>query len=113
MRFWAIALCMMLTGRAQLQAQADPVVIKSVTTWEQLLKQPAIDLGDGVKIRLGIESLECPQWSGVALYAYTEGFDDIALREINRDALGPVWVSVRFGDTSFDRKSTYRALPRW
>src|SRR5262245_24857088 len=113
MRFWALAFCMMLTGRAQLQAQADSVVMKSVTTWDELFKQPAIELGDGVKIRLGIESLECPQWSGVALYAYTEGFDDIALRQINRDALGPVWVSVRFGETSFDRKSTYGLRARW
>jgi hypothetical protein len=113
MHFWPIALCMMLTSRAQLQPQAEPVVIKCATTWEELLQQPAIDLGDGVKIRLAIESLACPQWSGVALYAYTEGFDDIAPRQSNRDALGPVWVSVRFGDTSFDRKSTYGLRARY
>jgi hypothetical protein len=113
MRLFALSLVIVLLGSARLAAQADPVPIKSVATWEDLLKQPKIDLGDGIKIRLGIDSLECPQWSGVTLYAYTEGFDDMKPRDINRDALGPVWVSVRFGDASFDAEGKHRFIPRW
>ena len=113
MRFLALSLGIILLGSPRLVAQADPLPIKTVATWEDLLKQPTIDLGDGIKIRLGVDSLECPQWSGVALYAYTEGFDDEKPRSINRDALGPVWVSVRFGDASFDCKKKYSHIPRW
>jgi len=98
---------------SRLTAQADPLLIKKVATWEELLNQPAIDLRDGVKIRFGIEALECPRWSSVALYAYTEGYDDMIPRYENRDALGPVWVSVRLGDVCFDAKDKIWSHPRY
>jgi hypothetical protein len=113
MRLLDLSIGIFLLGSPRLAAQAEPLPIKCVTTWEDLLKQPATDLGGGVKVRLGVDSLECPQWSGVALYAYTEGFDNWAFRKVNRDALGPVWVSVRFGDVSFDGKQKYGARSRW
>lgn len=113
MRFLALSLGIVLLGSAPVAAQAELLPIKSVATWEDLLKQPTIDVGDGIKIRLGIDSLECPQWSGVALYAYTEGFDDEKGRSINCDALGPVWVQVRFGDVSFEKKYKIPLIPRW
>lgn len=114
MRFLALlAMGVLVAGSNRLAAQTELMPIKSVTTWEELFTQPAIDLGDGIKVRLGIDSLECPQWSGVALYAYTEGFDDQKPRSINRDALGPVWVLVKFGDVSLDGKHKHGLLPRW
>jgi hypothetical protein len=65
-------------------------VIPVVKTWEELLKQPSLDLGGGVKVRLGIEATRCPRWSGVLLYACTEGYDDMTYRAVNRDRLGPL-----------------------
>src|SRR4051812_358966 len=84
--------------------QGKGITVPVVKTWEELLKQPVLDLGDGVKVRLGIEATRCPRWSAVLLYAYTEGYDDMAGRMINRDRLGPLWVSVQFGGKSLDAK---------
>ena len=90
MQILALSLGVALLGSIRGAAQAELLPIRTVTTWEDLLTQPTIDLGDGIKIRLGIDSLEWPLWSGVAIYACTEGFDDAQTRWINRDALGPV-----------------------
>jgi len=51
----------------------DASKLAIVKTWNDLLKQPPIDVGDGVKVRLGIEATTCPQWSGVLVYCYCEG----------------------------------------
>src|SRR5262245_37232143 len=50
--------------------------INEVKTWEQLRKVAPIDLGNGATLRLGIEATQCPQWSGILLYSYTEEFDE-------------------------------------
>jgi hypothetical protein len=82
-------------------------VIPVVKTWEELLKQPSLDLGGGVKVRLGIEATRCPRWSGVLLYACTEGYDDMQERVVNRDRLGPLWVSVHCDGRSLDAKRRF------
>jgi hypothetical protein len=69
-----------------------------------LLNERPFDLEDGISLRLGIEAAECPLWSGVLLYAYTEGFDDEQSRKANRDALGPAWISITFNGQSLDAK---------
>jgi hypothetical protein len=77
-----------------------------VRTWAELLALPAIDLGDGATVRLGVEAVQAPQWGGVLIYAYTEGYDHLTPRLVNRDRLGPLWVSVRFEGTSLDSTRT-------
>src|SRR5947209_3466204 len=72
----------------------EPGAIARVATWEELRKQPAFDLGDGVTVRFGVEARACPVWSGILLYAFTEGYDDLVPKKSNRDRLGPCWVSV-------------------
>jgi hypothetical protein len=73
-----------------------------VATWADLLRQPAIDAGDGVRVRLGISATRCPRWSGIFLYALSVGYDDWQAHKTNRDRLGPLWVSIRFGDRLLD-----------
>src|SRR5262245_4796373 len=65
-------------GLVPLQAAPgkQPPPIPVVNTWADLLGQPAIDLGDGVKLRLGMEANRCPRGACVLIYAYTEGYDD-------------------------------------
>jgi hypothetical protein len=54
--------------------QENPPAIPVVKTWEELQALPPIDLGDGVKIRLGLEADKVPQWRGALLYCLTEGY---------------------------------------
>jgi hypothetical protein len=93
-------------------SEPPKLAIAEVKTWEDLLKQPPLDLGGGVKVRLGVEATRCPRWAGVLLYAYTEGYDDRVVQRVNRDRLGPLWVSVRFGERSLDAKLKITFLPR-
>ena len=64
-----------------------------VETWNDLLKQPPIDIGGGVNVRLGIEATTCPRWSGVLVYCYCEDVPEIAI-EGHSDAFGPVRIDV-------------------
>jgi hypothetical protein len=93
------------TGEVPAGLQSIPVV----KTWADLLGQRPIDLGGGAKLRLGTSALECPRWSGVLVYALTEGFDDSAAYATNRDRLGPVWVSVSVDGLSLDAREKYQA----
>lgn len=55
-------------------AQNTPACIPIVKTWEDLQMLPPIDLGNGVKIRLGLEADKVPQWSGALLFCLAEGY---------------------------------------
>ncbi len=58
MRFLAPVLwIVLLVGSTRAAAPPALKRIESVVTWEDLLKQRAIDVGGGVKVRLGIDSL--------------------------------------------------------
>ena len=57
---------------AQCQEKPAAARIPVVKTWKELQELPPIDLGDGVKIRVGIEATKVPQWSGALLYCLTE-----------------------------------------
>jgi hypothetical protein len=48
--------------------------IRVVRTWEDLKAQPAIELGGGVRVRLGLEADRIPQWSGAYLYCLAENY---------------------------------------
>lgn len=48
--------------------------IAAVTTRGELFAQPKIDLGKGVRVRLGMEAKECSLGGGVLLYCLTEGY---------------------------------------
>ena len=77
----------------QADAKTAPVSIRTVRTWEDLLKQPAVDIGTGTA-RLGIEALRAPYTSGVLLYCMTEGWSPPhTWNEPSR--LGPFTVEVR------------------
>lgn len=52
----------------------EPARIPVTKRWEDLQAQPSIDVGAGVKIRLGLEGARVPQWSGVLLYCLAEGY---------------------------------------
>jgi hypothetical protein len=78
-------------------AQEKPAPIRVVKTWKDLQEQPPIDLGDGVKIRLGLEADKMPQWSGALLYCLTEGYTPVSKGD-GPAPLGPVRASFNFGD---------------
>ncbi|MEM7231088.1 MAG: hypothetical protein AAF517_02870 [Planctomycetota bacterium] len=46
--------------------------VRVVRTWRDLQRQPALDLGNGITVRLGIEAKEGPQLGGVLLYGLFE-----------------------------------------
>lgn len=79
------------------QEPKKPGPIAVVKTWKELYAQPPIDLGGGVKVRLGLSAEKSPQWSGVLLYCLTEGYTP-ALRGSGREPLGPVFVALSFGE---------------
>jgi hypothetical protein len=109
----ALAVATVVSQSASGQAGTKPAAtIPVVTTWDDLLKQPAVHLDKGVVVRLGIEATDCPRWSGVLLYAYCDGMDDTEPREYNRDSLGPLWLSVRVDGNLLDAKVKLRVPPR-
>jgi hypothetical protein len=64
-----------LSGASAAAEEKPPTPrIAVVKTWQDLIRQPAIDMGGGVRVRLGIEAAKTPRWSGVLLYCLTEGF---------------------------------------
>jgi hypothetical protein len=80
---------------APLAAQERPAGIPVVKSWEDLQAVPAIDLGDGVKIRLGFEATKIPQWSGALLYCLTEGY--VPTDEVKAiPGFGPVFVDFTY-----------------
>jgi hypothetical protein len=79
-------------SRAQEKAPvADIAVVSSVS---DLLAQPAIDLGGGVKVRLGIEARECQVGAGTLIYCATEGFSTPSPWTYSTRTLGPVEVAL-------------------
>jgi hypothetical protein len=76
-------------------AQEQPAGIPVVKSWEELQAAPALDLGDGVKIRLGLEAATVPQWSGTLLYCLTEGY--VPTHEVKAiPGFGPVYVDFTY-----------------
>jgi hypothetical protein len=77
-------------GEPRLNKELSPA-IPVVGTYGDLLGQPVIDLGAGVRIRLGIEALTIPAGGGTLLYCLTEGYAP-RHRGDSQYALGPVEV---------------------
>lgn len=82
---------------ARAQESPPPARIPVVKTWEDLHALTAIDLGGGVKIRVGIEADRIPQWSGALLYCLTEGYTP-ASSGGGETPFGPVHAMVHFGE---------------
>jgi hypothetical protein len=76
-------------------SEENPASISLVKTWEELQALPPIDLGDSVKIRLGLEADKIPQWSGALLYCLTEGYLPPS-SESGPMSLGPVRAEFAF-----------------
>lgn len=73
---------------------ADARVIAAVKTWGDLLKRPAINLGDGSNVRLGIDATNCTADGGVMVYGLFEGLG--VYETVNHGAdlmLGPLRVA--------------------
>jgi hypothetical protein len=88
----ALALC--------LPAGGTPARVPVVKTWKQLQSLPPIDLGGGVKVRLGLEADKAPRWSGVLLYCLTEGYRPPEADE-GPVPLGPLHVRISVGDVHY------------
>jgi hypothetical protein len=75
----------------------DIPAIPVVKTWGELRKQPAIDLGRGVLVRLGIEAAECGLAEGVFVYCMTEGYaPPESWKEVHQ--FGPLFLALTDGD---------------
>ena len=86
---------------------AEPARTEVAETWADLIDREPLDAGRGVRVRLGIEASERPQWSGVLLYClYHEPDQFFGLHTENADALGPLRVRVRHESERGDP-------PRW
>jgi hypothetical protein len=84
-------------GFAQQNPAQDGIPV--VKTWKELQALPPIDLGDGIKVRLGLEADKVPQWSGALVYCLTEGYTPFSKWNGRGDPTGPVHVAFEFGDT--------------
>jgi WD40 repeat protein len=71
---YLLAILFILTMVRGILPQDDPPTIPVVKTWQELQALPPIELGDGVKIRLGLEAVKVPQWSGALLYCLADGY---------------------------------------
>ena len=93
MRYLLAVVCGMSIVHAALGEEIQSIPV--VKTWEELQAIKPIDLGDGVKIRLGLEAATIPQWSGALLYCLTEGYRPPASGNAQTN-LGPVHVAFEF-----------------
>jgi RNA polymerase sigma factor (sigma-70 family) len=64
-----------------------------VATWDQLKRQPRLELEGGVTVRLGIEAREVPRGCGALVYCLTEGFDR-PTKWSGGDRIGPLRVTL-------------------
>jgi hypothetical protein len=92
-------ICACLTSPAAQASEPpkDTPSIPIVKTWGELRKQPAIDLGRGVSVRLGIEAAECGLAEGVFVYCMTEGYAPPEKWE-EVDHFGPLFLALTYGD---------------
>jgi len=74
-------------------AAAEPRQLQDLRTWGDLQGQPAIELGGGVCVRLGIEARSCAVGSGVLVYCLSEGFDRIT--DGDEHSFGPLHLAVK------------------
>ncbi|MBA3936593.1 MAG: hypothetical protein H0X38_03955 [Planctomycetes bacterium] len=93
MRLFTPVLLSVLSAALALAAETSPTAptipaVAVVQDWAELLAQPVIDLGGGVRMRLGLEAACCASGSGVLLYCLTEGFTPLAAGN-GEDWLGP------------------------
>jgi len=68
-----------------------------VKTWGELRKQPAIEVGNGVSVRFGIEAAECGLAEGVFVYCLTDGYAPPASWH-EHDRFGPLYIVLSDGD---------------
>jgi hypothetical protein len=87
--------------------QPRPATLAVVKTWKDLQAQPAFDLGDGVKVRLGLEGDKAPQYGGVLLYCLAEGYVPPNSGS-GREPLGPVFVTF-----TFDKEKNQESHLEW
>ncbi len=98
MRLFAPVMLIVLTAAIAVAADHLPVyppvpTVAVVKNWADLLAQPVIDLGGGVRMRLGLEAATCAAGSGVLVYCLTEGFTPPQSGS-GEDHLGPARVSL-------------------
>ena len=74
----------------------EPPKITVVKTWNDLQAVRPIEIGDGVKVRLGLGAEKTPQWSGTLLFCLTEGY--VPANSGKGPTLGPVLATCEFGD---------------
>lgn len=104
--FYVVVSTSALWARADDNSRADrttdvvpnndvPTELAVVKTWAELLKQPPIEVADGVSVRLGIEKKTWPRWSGVLVYCYCDRLPKRSLESDSRASLGPVRIQLR------------------
>src|SRR5438132_4332057 len=54
------------------QGGPDSEKIAVVKTWDELRARPSIDLGDGMKVRLGVSAQSSPRCGAVLLYCLAD-----------------------------------------
>lgn len=78
-------------GKAQKQA---PQIVPVVKTFAALSQVKPIEIGEDIKIRLGIEAAEAPVYSGVLVYAQVDGFH-VNEQDDPDTQLGPLKMEVK------------------
>ncbi|MAG55165.1 MAG: hypothetical protein CMJ83_02635 [Planctomycetes bacterium] len=85
-----------LVGCANHPDSVESADVAVVATFEELLEQTPIDLGDGVRVRLGIQARSARVGEGVLLYCIADGMKARVGAESPGERLGPLQV-VRVG----------------
>lgn len=72
--------------------------ITVVKTWKELCARPELELGGGLKIRLGVEATRAPRLSGVMIYCLAEGYEKHWESKDSDTQLGPVQIRIERRD---------------
>lgn len=100
---YLLTLFIFLTPVQFARPQEKPAAIPVVSSWEELQALKAINVGDGVKIRLGLQRDKIPQWSGGLLYCLAENYTPPSGGR-GKVPFGPVYAKFNYeGDNAPNR----------
>ena len=97
--FTLCAVLITLPLHAALKHDAIPPsgeTISAVKTWSDLASLRAFRFETNAAIRLGVEAVRAPRWSGVMLYCMTDGYDSsVPSGPASETRLGPLLVEIK------------------
>lgn len=94
-----VVLALLCASACAAEAEAKGQAIGVATTWNELAKQPSIELRKNATARFGVQSLRAPRFSGIMIYCMTEAYDPDDDEDDNSgNRLGPFHIQINDPD---------------